>query len=46
MARRQITQTDNGENGVDISYNEVYTIGNRHHDMRHHSDDEKSGQLP
>ena len=32
-------------NGADISYEEVYTGVNQHHDMRH-SDDEEGGQLP
>ena len=45
MARGQKTQTGNGENGADIPYEKVYTVGNRHHDMRNHSDDEESGQL-
>ena len=31
---------------VDVSYEELYTDGNRHHVLRHHSDDEESGQLP
>ena len=46
MARGQTTQTDNGENRVDVSYEEVSAIENRHHDIRPHSDDEESGQLP
>ena len=41
-----MTQTRNGENGVVISYKEVYTVGSQHRDMRHDSDDEESGQLP
>ena len=33
--RRQRTQLGNGENGVDIPYEKVYTVENGHHDIRH-----------
>ena len=45
MSRGERTQSG-GKNGVNISYEEVYTVENRHHDMRHHFDNKKSGQLP
>ena len=47
MARGQRTQTGNTKNGVDISYEEMYTFGNRHRDMRHHFDyEEVENYLP
>ena len=42
MARGQSTQTRNGGNRVDISYEEVYTVVNIHLGMRHHSDNVES----
>ena len=36
----------NGENAADTSYEEVYTAGNWHHDMKHYFDDAEGSQLP
>ena len=43
MAPGQGTQTGNAESGVDIPCEEVYTVENSHHGMRHLSNDEDSG---
>ena len=40
MHRGQRIQTSNG---VDTTFKEVYTAGNQHHDMRHHSEDAEIG---